>query len=139
MLRALLEGDRLFSWAVRTDDIDAIAARTGRKPKGGTITSPDGATAPGWRIVAPAEAAAWLPFFIHYAVDRAREMERMRERYNEVASPAQPGGIAWIEIAGDEAALRDWLREDLPVRVVGGAPGPRAVGIESARGEIVVR
>ncbi len=139
MLRALDVGDQLFSWAVR-DDIDAIAARTGRKPRGGGIISADGTTAPGWRIVDPPEAdAAWLPFFIQYNVDRAREMEGRRARYNEAASPAQPGGFGWVEIAGDEAVLRDWLPEDLEVRVAGGPPGLRTVGIESARGEIVLR
>jgi hypothetical protein len=51
-------------------------------------------------------------------------------------SPRHPGesgtagGLTWIEVAGDAARLREWLGgEELPVRVVDGAPGVRAIGI----------
>ncbi len=35
----------------------------------------------------------------------------------------EAGGLTWIEVAGDEARLREWLGgASLPVRVVDGAP-----------------
>jgi hypothetical protein len=38
--------------------------------------------------------------------------------------------LTWIEVAGDEARLRDWLGgAELPVRVVPGDPAVRAIGI----------
>ncbi|HUR87303.1 MAG TPA: hypothetical protein VMY78_18390, partial [Solirubrobacteraceae bacterium] len=39
-------------------------------------------------------------------------------------------GIAWLEVAGDSARLREWLGgAELPVRTVAGAPAVLAVGI----------
>jgi hypothetical protein len=55
------------------------------------------------------------------------------ERASGVLDPGaagDAGGITWIEVAGDAAQLESWLAcADLPVRVVGGPPGVRAVGI----------
>jgi hypothetical protein len=60
-----------------------------------------------------------LPFFI--------------ERDEGVLDPgegADAGGITWIEVAGDGAALEQRLgRTELPVRVVDGPTGVRAMGI----------
>ena len=45
------------------------------------------------------------------------------------ASELEPA-IGWIEVAGDAERLRGWLGEaELPVRVVDGSPGVRAVAI----------
>jgi hypothetical protein len=61
----------------------------------------------------------FLPFFI--------------ARDPGVADPAaggDAGGIAWVEVSGDAARLEWWLGgAALPVRVVDGAPGVRAVGV----------
>ena len=50
-----------------------------------------------------------------------------------VADPgeaADAGGITWIEVAGDEGHLREWVgTAELPVRVVDGPPGVVAIGI----------
>jgi hypothetical protein len=77
---------------------------------------------------------ASLPFFIAWD-DPARH-----PALEPVAHENQPNGIAWIEIAADETRLKEWLGpDDLPVTVVGGEPGVRAVAIATARGEIVLR
>jgi catechol 2,3-dioxygenase-like lactoylglutathione lyase family enzyme len=40
------------------------------------------------------------------------------------------GGLTWIEVAGDQGRLSDWLGgADLPIRVVEGASAVRAIGI----------
>jgi hypothetical protein len=50
-----------------------------------------------------------------------------------VADPAaggDAGGITWLEVSGDAARLERWLGgAELPVRVLGGAPGVRAMGV----------
>ena len=73
------------------------------------------------RLTAVAEAMRdpSLPFFI--------------ARDPGVADPAaggEAGGITWIEVGGDPARLERWLGgAALPVRVVGGEPGVRAIGV----------
>ena len=49
-------------------------------------------------------------------------------------------GIAWIEVAGNEHALRSWLGDfDFELRFVDGAPGLSAVAIATEAHEIVLR
>ena len=44
------------------------------------------------------------------------------------------GGLTWIEVAGDEQRLNEWLGgAELPIRVVEGAPAVRAIGIGEPR------
>ena len=109
-------GDGLMGWAVVVDDVEPLAARLGTAV---TTIAREGMSA---HLTGLAEAMAdpCLPFFI------ARD-------------PGIPGptprpdvdGITWIELAGDEQRLRDWLGgNDLPARVVSaGPPAVRAVGI----------
>jgi Glyoxalase-like domain len=107
--------ERLLAWCVAVPDVDAVAARLGTDLH---AIARQGLTA---RLTAVGEAMAepLLPFFI--------------ERDPGVADPGargQHGGITWVEVAGDDGRLRDWLGgEDLPVRVVAGEPELRAVGI----------
>jgi catechol 2,3-dioxygenase-like lactoylglutathione lyase family enzyme len=118
-------GDGLVGWAVAVEDVDAVAARLGLAV---TSIGRQGMTA---RLTGVAEAMAdgFLPFYI--------------QRDAGIADPgggrgAQAGGLSWVEVAGDAQRLRTWIGEDaaaLPVRVVDGAPGLRAVGI----GEHVLR
>jgi len=109
-------GDGLMGWAVVVDDVEPLAARLGTAV---TTIAREGMSA---HLTGLAEAMAdpYLPFFI------ARD-------------PGIPGptprpdvdGITWIELAGDEQRLRDWLGGNhLPARVVSaGPPAVRAVGI----------
>ena len=108
-------GEGLMGWVVAVDDVVAEAARTGAELS--TIER-DGLRA---RLagVATAMTEATLPFFI--------------ERDAGIADPGDGGnvgGITWVEVAGDEQRLRDWLGDgDLPVRVSDGDPAVLAVGI----------
>ena len=108
-------GEGLMGWAVFVDDIDALSSRLGtslltvtRQGLSGYLTGlPESLREP------------CLPFFI----SRDAGMRAPGDR-------AHLPGITWIEVAGDAARLRSWLGDaDLPVRVVAGDPGVRAVGI----------
>lgn len=105
----------LMGWVVAVPDAAAEAQRVGAEL---SVIERDGlrATLAG---VAVAMAEPHLPFFI--------------TRDPGIADPGadgSAGGITWVEVAGDGARLEAWLgRSGLPVRVVDGSPGVRAVGI----------
>jgi len=109
------EGDGLFGWAVAVDDVEPIARRLG------TATSTIRRSGLAARLTGVAEAMREpiLPFFI--------------SRDHGIADPGigrDAGGITWIELAGDAARLEQWLDSTaLPLRVVDGPSGVRAVGI----------
>ena len=109
------EGDGLFAWAVAVDDLDSIAERLGSPV---TAIAREGLSA---RLVGVGESLLnpALPFFI--------------ERDEGVPDPGAggtAGGITWLEVAGDRDALDDGLGgAELPVRVVEGPAGVRAMGI----------
>ena len=112
-IRASAEG--LMGWAVAVEDASAAAARTGTELS--TIGRQGlSATLAG---VSVAMAEPFLPFFIQ------------RDPASADPSLGGPhGGIRWVEVAGDAARLHEWLGGvELPVRVVDGPPGVRAVGI----------
>ena len=131
------DGDRWFSVCLSDDDIDATAARLGLTIRPGTRTRPDG-TEVRWRGAGIEERGEdlCLPFFISWDVPAP---------LHPGAAPAehrvQVEGIAWAEVGGDEARLRDWLGgAEVPISVVEGEPRVRAVGIRLGDGsEIVVR
>jgi hypothetical protein len=67
-----------------------------------------------------------LPFFIQW--DGPAEL-------HPGGDSSGPAGISWVEVAGDETQLREWLgRSDLPLRFTSAAGGITAVGI----GDVVV-
>jgi hypothetical protein len=114
-------GDGLMGWAVAVDDVTPVAERLGTEVS--TITR-QGLSA---RLTGLAEAMAepFLPFFI----SRDHGIE-------DPGAAGDVGGIKWVELAGDGERLDGWLGgSELPVRVVGGPPGLRGVGI----GERVLR
>jgi hypothetical protein len=108
-------GDGLFAWAIAVDDIDRVADRLGLPV---TTIAREGLTA---RLVGVAEALPnpVLPFFI--------------ERDEGILDPGGEGGaggITWVEVAGDRESLERRLGgADLPVKVVEGPSGVRAIGI----------
>ena len=110
-------GDGLFAWAVAVDDLDSIAERLDSPV---TAIAREGLSA---RLVGVDESLRdpVLPFFI--------------ERDEGVVDPGAggtAGGITWLEVAGDPDSLADRLGgADLPVRVVEGPAGVRAMGIGS--------
>jgi Glyoxalase-like domain len=109
-------GDGLMGWAVVVDDVAPVAERLGTAV---TTIAREGLSA---HLTGLAEAMAdpYLPFFI------ARDPGVLG---SEPRSDVD--GITWVEVAGDEGRLGEWLGGDeLPVRVVDGhPPGVRAVGI----------
>jgi glyoxalase-like protein len=108
-------GDGLLGWVVGVDEVAAVAERLGTEIR--TIRR-GGLSA---RLTGLAEAMRepFLPFFI--------------SRDHVIPDPgigADAGGITWVEVAGDAVRLAQWLDgASLPVRVVAGPPGVRAVGI----------
>lgn len=109
------QGDGLWAWSVAAEDLDSVAARLDLPI---TKVARQGMTA---RLVGVAEALSdpMLPFFI--------------ERDEGVADPgsgSDVGGITWLEVAGDSRKLDRRLDgAGLPVKVVAGPPGVRAMGI----------
>ena len=109
------EGDGLIAWCLEVDSVEAVAERLGTAI---TPISREGLSA---RLTGLAEGLrhSWPPFFI--------------TRDPGVPDPGaagDAGGFDWIEVACDAARLADWLDSaELPVRVVDGRPGIRAVGI----------
>lgn len=114
--------DRLLGWMVRTDDIEADAARLGLDVVPMARTRPDGVDL-SWRL------AGWgmggpLPVFIQWD------------------TPWDPGGDArleWLEVSVNPSQLREWVGDpgELPVRYTAGDPGLHAVGIRLADGRDV--
>jgi len=114
LARIRTTGDGLMGWAVAVDGVEPVAERLGVAVS--TIAR-EGLSA---RLAGVAEAMRepTLPFFI--------------ARDPGVADPSgrgAGGGIEWLEVSGDAARLHAWLGgADLPVRVVDGPPGVRAMG-----------
>ena len=137
MMDLTADGDRWYAICLASDDVDAIAHRLGLAIEPGARTRPDGAELR-WRgagLEAP-ERDPWLPFFITW--DTSPELHPGR---TPVEHPSGAAGIAWLELGGDEARLREWLGgAELPIRVVDGEPGLRAVGLRGSSGaEVVLR
>jgi hypothetical protein len=112
LLGGIAHGDGLLGWAVAVEDVEGVAARletsvstVGRQGMTASLTGvPESLDEP------------YLPFFI----------QRGAARF----APDAELAISWIEVAGDAERLRRWLGEvELPVRVVDGRPGVRAVAI----------
>ena len=137
LLELSADGDRWFSVCLADDDIDATAARLGLAIEPGARTRPDG-TEVRWRGAGIEDRGSelWLPFFITWDVPS--------ELHPGSAPPAHrvpAEGIAWVEVGGDEARMRDWLGDrEVPLRLVSPEPSVRAVGIRLRDGgEIVLR
>ena len=53
----------------------------------------------------------------------------------------QPSGFDFVEVAGDEAEIKEWIgegAEKLPLRFSGGPPALKAVGIKTANGLVTL-
>jgi glyoxalase-like protein len=136
LIGVLRQGEGFIGWCVRPDLFDEAVERAGLEAGGGARARPDGTTLR-WRsagIEVTMEDPS-LPFFIEWLVPPELHPGRM-----EAAHRVQPHGISWVEVRGDESALRSWLGdEEVSVRVVDGPPALLAVGIATAEGEIIVR
>jgi len=135
--RRLVEvGEGPAALCLRTDDIEAAAQRTNRKPLEMSRRRPDGVELK-WHLVALDSAInEGLPFFIQWHVD-----DRDHPGRGPVEHRSAAVGIDWVELAGDRHRLEEWLgQHELPLRHVEGAPGPHRLAVAIANGEpIIVR
>lgn len=127
-------GDRLAAVCLRTDDIDEVARRIGRKPEAMSRRTDDGAVLR-WRLAGldAALGAEALPFFIEWDIDDSRHPGVMTAEH-----ATTPAGINWVEFGGDSGRLATWLGDHaLPIRWVDEPPGPRTIAVTTS--ERVVR
>jgi hypothetical protein len=134
MLERVADGDHLLRCCLRPQDIEQVAQRIGHEPVPGSRNLPEGESLH-WRLVGlEAAMSDNLPFFIEW------NPESTHPGTQEVHHASQAMGIAWVEIGGEPDKLRDWLGEDVAaVRLVGGKPGVKSVGVIAADGDIVLR
>jgi hypothetical protein len=129
--------DRWFALSVADPQIEATASRLGLRVEEGARTRTDGVELR-WRSAGIEDPGrdAWLPFFIRW--DVPAELHPGRTPATHRASVT---GIERVDVAGDPARFRAWVGEDaarLPVRIVGGEPGVRAVVLAADGGEGIV-
>jgi hypothetical protein len=75
-----------------------------------------------------------MPFFLTW--DMAGELHPGRQRAGQ---GVRAEGLAWVEVGGDGARLREWLGgEDLPTRVTDAPREIVRVAIATADGELVI-
>jgi Glyoxalase-like domain len=135
IIAVLEDGERWIGWCVRPDSFDDAVARLGLEVSEGSRVRPDGTTVR-WRTAEPAVTMVdpSRPFFIEWLVPEALHPGRMPADHQ-----VEPRGISWVEVQGDESAVRDWMGGDLPVRVQPGLPSMLAVGLATATGDVVLR
>jgi hypothetical protein len=138
--RAVLSGvteDRpLVGWVVATDDIDAVAKRLDLDVESKSRERADGSTLR-WRLAGMSRAmeTGAYPFFVEW-----EGPAEGRPGAAQAEHDAEPRGIAWVEVTGEEDDLREWLGDtDLPVRIAEGEPAIVGAAIETGGGEIIVR
>ena len=137
LLSSIADGDRLFAWCLRTDDIEGVSERLGLTPEAWTRALPDGGIL-SWRLEGLARSVLdpSLPFFIQWDVPDDALPGR-----GEAEHEVEPSGIAWVEVSGDADAIQRSLGgAELDVRVVAdGGRGVTAVAVRTSDGELVIR
>lgn len=119
-------------WAVRTDDIEAVARRLGLAVHAGSRTTPRGDVLR-WRSAGLEQAIAErsLPFFIEWSKDTRHPGT------TAIRHPAGAAHLSRLEIQGDPRRLSDWLGgEELPIAVTAGAPSLSKIVISGDGREI---
>ncbi len=136
--RWVLERDQhgLAMVCLRTDDADTTAARLDRTATPMSRVTTDG-TELRWRLVGLDDAVspAALPFFIQWDLADASQHPGRTDVRHDVT----PHGITGLDLGGDPDRLSAWLGpHDLPVRLVGGEPGPDRATIATDAGPVVL-
>ncbi len=139
-LEATLQGrDRVLWWVLTVNDLDDTAARRGLPVQTGEMAMADGSTVVFRNAGMPRYP---LPFFVEYDGGGETRRAHMERLYEEAAHDSAPGDFTFVEVGDHEPVLDGWLGPDhgLEIRYAPGTgPGVHAVGIETARGEIVIR
>ena len=135
-VRASVEqGGGLLGWCVEVDDADAPAERLGLAVIEGSRRRSDGVTL-SWRTAGMEAAVAeqWRPFFLEWRIS-----DDAHPGGASAPHRVEPAGIAWIEVACDLQALREWLDDPtFEVKLGEGPPGLLSVGIATRAGEVVL-
>jgi hypothetical protein len=135
VLSRLEEGEGPSALCLRTDDLDAVAARLDLAPVAMTRSNADGELL-SWRLAGLEVALTRppLPFFIQWDMASALHPGRIRAPHG-----IEVRGIAWVEMAGESEELARWLGEtSLDIRLVSGEPGISAVGVATEDGQMVL-
>ncbi|SRR5258708_2638501 len=136
IMEQVVGGPKLLAFWILTDDIEGEATRLGVKIWNVQRTKPDG-TVRASRTAPPtieAMTQGLPPFFAFEDMENHAARTLVKHR-------VQPTGIAWLELGGPEKRIQEWLgpeADSLPLRLVGGAPGIRAMAIATTRGEEIV-
>ncbi len=136
VLSRLDEDEGPGALCLRTDDLDAVAARLDLATITMSRSNADDALL-SWRLAGLEVALTRpaLPFLIQW--DMAPELHPGRIR---APHGIAPHGIAWVEVAGDQQEIAGWLgTSSLDIRAGTGDRGIRAVGIATDEGEVVIR
>ncbi len=129
-------GDRFAALCLRSDaaGFDAVAERLALRPLPMSRAAPGGVTLR-WRLAGLGDAMAdpSRTFFIDWQVPPEHHPARGAAPHR-----VEPAGFAWVELAGEESAIRGWLGEEVPGLRVAAAPEPgvRAAVALAAGGEI---
>ena len=117
---------RPLGWAVRTQELDAVARRLGLAVVPGGRTRPDGSVIR-WRLagVEQAVADAALPFFIEWEPGATLPGDAVVEH------PDGPSQVAKLVVEADRGQLEHWLGPHaLPLEVRPGKGGVVSVIVE---------
>ena len=137
LMQAIVDGDRLVRWSLRTDAIDDVAARLGLRVERRRRTRPDGELLT-WRAAGLDLALAdpTTPFFMQW--DHGAQ-------YPGAMPATHPNGARRVtELAltpRDADHVRRWTAgAEAPLRISSGPePALRSVTVETEHGEIVIR
>lgn len=140
----LQSGDFWAGWALRVDDIAAVAERLGTQLELGETLSPDGSRSR-WTATGPTDDGdGGFPFFIDYD-DQAARLARFGQLVSAADHERAVGPIRWIEVdvAPSIAEGLAALRIDIEIRHSNGAarggPGVRAIGLEIGKRVVEIR
>jgi len=125
---------RPLGWAVRTDDLDAVATRLHLAVAAGSRETRDGRRLQ-WRLAGVEQSAAQptLPFFIQW------EQETPLPGSAPVQHAAGEVAIRNLRLTGDADHLAAWLGEHrIPLSVRRGEPALTAVVLATGDGDIVL-
>ena len=134
-------GDRLLAWALEAEgNIDAVGRRLGAEPDALSFVDRTGVVRVSQLAGAGrAFAEPCFPFFV--AWEEPADLRRaLAEASASVQHESGARGIGWVEVAGEESAMHEWLAgADADVRITAGEPDLLAVGLRTDNDDMVVR